>query len=218
MGSLLGQVSWAPAGANTQYHWRTVLTPGDLHAMGLPAGVQPQGAAVGGRDAVGRRQGWTGAAQVGGGTFRFTAGAPNAGLRKVDVTGAIEGSALADLGLSPPGMIAGPAGLSASLDIGPQGLLGGRVEADLARTALDAPYVAWKKPAGRALRLNADFVRHGDGSVEATAIRGEGPGFIPGGDPAAGGRAPACSRSAQAGWTAPSTAPSPWRPTTRARP
>ena len=178
LGSWLGQVNWSPSGAKTAYRWRTVLTADALHAMGLPAGVRPKtplSVDVQLSDAAG--QGFNGTAQVGGGSFKFAAGAPSGGRRKVSITGSIDGASLTNMGLSPPGMISGPAGVSASLELGQDGLRGGHLEADLARAALDAPYVPWTKAAGRPLKLAADFTRRGENAVDLTSLRGQGSGF-----------------------------------------
>jgi hypothetical protein len=178
LGDWIGQVSWTQGGgARTQYHWRTTLTAADLHALGMPAALEPRTALPLDVTLVGDPAGgFTGSAQMAGGAFRFT-GTPSAkGRRRMTVSGSIDGHVLSDLGLGPDGMISGPTGLSAAVDLGPEGVRGGHVQADLQHAAFSAPFVAWRKPAGRAMQISADFARK-EGEVEASAVRGSGPGF-----------------------------------------
>ena len=177
LGPWIGQVSWSPsAGARTQYRWRTTLSPADLHAFGLPSGIDPV-APVPVDLTVSSTGGiWTGAAQIAGGVFRFNASAPVKGLRRLNLSGSLDGHAIADLGLGPQGLINGPASVSAVLDLGPDGVTSGHVDADLQRATVNAPFVTWRKPGGRAMAIGADFVRH-DGGIEITDMKGRGPGF-----------------------------------------
>ena len=177
LGAWLGQVSWSQtAGARTQYRWRTTLSATDLHALGLPSGLDP--AAPIPVDVILSSTGgtWAGSAQVAGGDFRFNASAPLKGRRRLNLAGTVDGRALSDLGLGPQGMITGPAGVTAALDLGPDGVRSGHVETDLQRAAFDAPFVPWRKPAGRPMQISADFLRQG-GGVEVSDVRGQGPGF-----------------------------------------
>jgi len=109
--------------------------------------------------------------------LKFTASAPVNGRRRVVLSGAVEGSSLSSLGLTSQDMVGGPAAISASLDLWPDGVRAGHVDADLQRAAVNAPFVTWVKPSGRALQVSADFVRRGDGALEVTALKGQGPGF-----------------------------------------
>ena len=178
LGDWVGQVSWSQGGgAKTQYHWRTTLNAADLHALGMPAALEPRTPlpldVTLTDDAAG---GFSGTAQLAGGAFRI-AGTPSAnGHRRMTISGSIEGRTLSDLGLGPEGMIAGPTGLSAAVDMGPEGVRGGRVQADLQHAVFSAPFVSWKKPAGRLMQVSVDFTRK-DGGVEASAVKGAGPGF-----------------------------------------
>ena len=178
LGSWLGQVSWARGvGAKTQYRWRSTLSATELRAFGLPAGIEPKAPLPVDVVLQTTSGGWGGSAQLPGGSLKFTSSAPSGGRRRLILNGAIEGATFANLGLGPAGMINGPAAVSANLDMGPDGLHGGHVEADLQRAAVNAPYVTWKKLAGRSMRFSADFVRHPDGALEAAAIKGQGAGF-----------------------------------------
>ncbi len=178
VGTWLGQVSWARgAGAKTQYHWRTILAAADLRAMGLPAAFAPKTPLPVDVALSTIAGGWGGSAQLPGGTLKFTSSAPVGGRRRVNLSGAVDGATFSNLGLGPEGMITGPTGVAAVLDMGTDGLHGGHLEADLQHAAVNAPYVPWKKLAGHAMRLSADFVRHPDGALEATAIKGQGAGF-----------------------------------------
>ena len=178
LGDWAGQVSWAQGGgAKTQYHWRTTLNAKDLHALGMPAALEPRTPLpldVTLTDDPGG--GFAGTAQLTGGAFHFT-GTPSAkGHRRVTISGSLEGRTLSDLGIGPEGLVSGPAGLSAAVDLGPEGVRGGRIQADLQHAVFTAPFVAWKKPAGRAMQVSVDFARK-DGGVEASAVKGSGPGF-----------------------------------------
>jgi hypothetical protein len=178
VGPWLGQVSWTgAAGSKGQYRWRTTLSPADLHALGLPAGVEPKGPLSVDVTLASAAGAWNGQAEIAGGSFRFTASPPANGRRRLSIGGGADGAVLTNLGLVAPGMIQGPLALAASLDLGPEGLHGGHVEADLHGAAFSAPYVTWKKPAGRPMRIDVDFARTADGGWEASAIRGQGPGF-----------------------------------------
>jgi hypothetical protein len=177
LGPWLGQVSWSQsAGARTQYRWRTTLSPLDLHAFGLPGGIDPVApvpvdltlSSIGGV--------WNGSVQIAGGAFRFNASAPVKGRRRLILSGSLDGRAISDLGLGPQGMIGGPAGVSAVLELGPEGVRSGHVDADLQRATFNAPFVPWRKPGGRAMAVSADFVRR-DGGVAVTSLNGRGPGF-----------------------------------------
>ena len=177
-GPWLGQVSWAPGrGARTQYRWRTTFSPADLHALGLPAGIEPRTSLPVDLILTPTGEGWTGAGQVAGGDVRIEASAPDGGHRRVLVSGALQGAALAGLGLSPEGMISGPAAFRAELDAGAGGVGSGRIVVDLQQAAVSAPFIGWTKTAGRPLRLTSDFDRRPDGVLEASSIRGEGAGF-----------------------------------------
>jgi hypothetical protein len=178
LGDWIGQVSWTQGGGSrTQYHWRTSLTAADLHALGMPAALEPKVALPLDVTLTGDAGGgFSGSAQVAGGVFHLTATSSAKGHRRMTINGAIEGHVLSDLGLGPEGMISGPTGLSAAVDLGPDGVRGGHIQADLQHAAFSAPFVAWRKPAGRAMQISADFARK-DGGVEASAVKGEGPGF-----------------------------------------
>jgi hypothetical protein len=177
MGPYLGQVSWSQTtGARTQYRWRTSLSAADLHSLGLPAGIDPKAPLAVDVILTSVSGGWNGSAEVGGGSFRFSASPPAKGVRRLNLGGGVDGSVLSGLGLTPDGMISGPAAISGGLDLGPEGLRAGHLEADFQRAAINAPYVPWKKPAGRPMRVDVDFARTADG-WEASSIRGQGPGF-----------------------------------------
>ena len=177
LGDWAGQVTWSPvAGARTQYRWRTTLTAADLHELGLPAGIEPKAAVPLDVNLLGAGGGFSGTAEIAGGSFRFSAAPAAKGRRRMTINGALDGKTLADLGLGPEGMISGPAGLSAAVDLASDGLRGGHLQVDLQRAAFSAPFVAWKKPAGRPMQVGFDFARNGP-EVDATAIRGSGPGF-----------------------------------------
>ncbi len=177
LGDWVGQVSWTQGGgARTQYHWRTTLNAADLHALGMPAALEPRTPLPLDVTLINAGDGFSGSAQVAGGAFRFTGTSSAKGHRRMTISGALEGRTLSDLGLGPEGMISGPAGLAATVDLGPEGVRGGHVQADLQHAVFSAPFVAWKKPAGRAMQVGIDFARK-DGGVEASAIRGSGPGF-----------------------------------------
>ncbi len=178
LGDWVGQVSWTQAaGARTQYRWKTTLTPADMHELGLPSGFEPKAPlpvdltmveAPGG--------GFSGSAEIAGGSFRFTATAATRGRRRMTVSGSVDGKTISDLGLGPEGMISGPAALSANLELANEGPHEGRLQMDLQRASFSAPFVSWKKPSGRPMLLGVDFSRSG-GGVEATAVKGSGPGF-----------------------------------------
>ena len=177
LGDWIGQVSWSQAaGARTQYHWRSTLTAADLHALGMPAGLEPKGPLPVDVSMTSAGGGFSGSALIAGGNFRFTASPSAKGRRRMTVSGALDGKTLTDFGLGPQGMITGPTGLSAAVDLASDGLRGGHVQIDLQHAAFSAPFVAWKKPAGRPMQIGADFVRK-EGGVEASAITGSGPGF-----------------------------------------
>jgi hypothetical protein len=177
VGPWLGQISWSSAaGKRTQYRWRTTLSADELHALGLPAGIEPKAPLPIDLTLTSVSDGWNGAAQVAGGDFHFSASPASKGRRRLNLGGAIDGAALANLGLMPQGVVAGPASVAAALDIGGQGLQGGHLELDLQKAAVNSPFVQWKKPAGRPMRMTADFARAEDG-WDATSIRGQGPGF-----------------------------------------
>ncbi|HEY5412686.1 MAG TPA: AsmA-like C-terminal region-containing protein, partial [Caulobacteraceae bacterium] len=176
-GDWIGQVSWSQAaGARTQYHWRSTLTAADLHALGMPAGLEPKAPLPVDVSMTSAGGGFSGSALIAGGAFRFSASPAAKGRRRMTINGALDGKTLADLGLGPQGMISGPTGLNAVVDLAGDGLRGGHVQIDLQRAALSAPFVAWKKPAGRPMQIDADFVRK-DGGVEASDVKGSGPGF-----------------------------------------
>ena len=178
LGDWTGQVSWSEsAGARTQYRWRTTLTAADLHELGMPAGLEPKAPVPVDVNLASTGDGFSGTAEIAGGSFRFTASPSARGRRRMTVSGRIEGKTLADLGLGPEGMISGPTALSATVDLASDGLKGGRVQADLQQAAFNAPFVAWKKPEGRPMQVSVDFTRNGS-SVEATSVRGSGPGFV----------------------------------------
>jgi hypothetical protein len=177
LGPWLGQVSWSQAaGAKGQYRWRTTLSAADLHALGLPAGIEPKAPIPVDIVVTSAAGGWNGSAEIAGGSFRFSASPPVKGHRRLNLGGGADGAVLTDLGLAPQGSIVGPTGLSAALDLAPEGLQGGHVEVDLQRAAVAVPYTPWRKPAGRAMRIDADFAR-AEGGWEASSIRGQGPGF-----------------------------------------
>ena len=178
VGTWLGQVSWSKSlGARTQYHWRTTFSPADLHAMGLPASIEPRGPIAVGVTLSSAGEGWTGVAEAAGSSLKFTASPPIDGRRRLVLSGAVDGASLSSLGLGPSDMISGPSAVSASFDLGPDGVRAGHVDADLQRASVSAPFVVWNKPSGRAMQLSADFARHADGGIELTAIKGQGPGF-----------------------------------------
>ena len=178
VGSWLGQVSWARGvGAKTQYRWRTTLSATELRAMGLPAAIQPKSPLPIDVVLSSNAGGWSGSAQLSGGAIKFSSTAPSGGKRRLNLNGSLDGATFSDLGLGPVGMIAGPAAVSATLDMGADGLRGGHVDADFQRAAVNAPYVSWKKLAGHAMRFSADFTRHPDGALEATEVKGQGAGF-----------------------------------------
>jgi hypothetical protein len=177
LGAWLGQVTWSPAtGSRTQYRWRATVTATQMHAMGLPAAIHPRAPLPVDVLVTSAGGSWSGTAQAAGGVFRFSAVPLAGGRRRVTATGSADGAALANLGLSPPGMISGPTGLTAILDLEPAGLRTAHVTADLQRAVVSPPFTSWRKPAGRAMRLSADISRH-DGMIEATALKGDGPGF-----------------------------------------
>ncbi len=178
VGSWLGQVSWSqPAGARTQYHWKTTFSAADLHAMGVPASIQPK-APVPVEVTLSSVNGvFNGGVQGAGGALKFTAAAPVNGRRRISLTGVMDGAGLAGLGLGPDGMIAGPVTLASTLDLGPEGVRAGRLDTDLRAAAVSAPFVVWKKPAGRPMQIDAAFDRRADGALEVTVIHGQGPGF-----------------------------------------
>jgi hypothetical protein len=177
LGPWQGQVNWSPSdGARTQYRWRTTLSPSDLHAFGLPSGIDPIAPVPVDMTVSSAGGVLTGAAQIAGGVFRFNTSTPVKGRRRLNLSGSVDGQAIADLGLGPQGLINGPAGVSAVLDLGPDGVNSGHVDADLQRATFNAPFVSWRKPGGRAMAISADFVRR-DGGVEVTDLKGRGPGF-----------------------------------------
>jgi hypothetical protein len=177
LGDWTGQVSWSQAaGARTQYRWRSTLTAADLHELGMPAGLEPKAPLPVDMSVVSAGGGFSGTAEIAGGSFRFNASPSSTGRRRMTISGSIEGKTLADLGLGPEGMISGPTGLSATVDLTSDGLKGGHVQVDLQQAAFNAPFVAWKKPVGRPMQVGVDFVRSGQG-VEATSVKGAGPGF-----------------------------------------
>ncbi len=177
-GATGGQLSWAPVGAHTQFRWRAMLRPEDLHGLGLPSAVTPTGPAPIDAIIIPAGGGFTGTLRLDSGQFHVTAGAPGKGGRKVKLSGAMDGKTVADLGLAPPGMIVGPADLTADLDIGKAGVRAARLDVDLTAAAVSPPFVAWSKPAGRPLRFHADLARGDDGLLEASAVQGEGQGVI----------------------------------------
>ena len=178
LGDWVGQVSWTQAtGARTQYRWRTTLTAADLHELGLPAGFEPKASVPVDLTMISAAGGFSGTAEIAGGSFRFSATPAVKGRRRMTVSGAIEGKTIADLGLGPEGMIAGPTGLSATVELANDGVREGHVQSDLQRASFSAPFVSWKKPAGRPMQLGVDFARSG-GGIEATAVKGSGPGFV----------------------------------------
>ena len=190
-GPWLGQVSWQQApGATPQYRWRTTLTPADLHQLGMPAGIEPRISVPIDLVLSPAANGWSGAGTAAGASFRLQSDGPAGAWRKLTVSAAVEGATLADLGLTPQGMIAGPAAVTADLEMTPQGVRAGRLAMDLQKAAVDAPFVGWRKPAGRPMQLIAALSRTADGALEASSIRGGGQGFMlsasglwrPGGD------------------------------------
>ena len=177
LGDWIGQVSWTRgAGARTQYHWRSTLTAADLHELGMPAGLEPKAAVPVDLTMISASNGFSGTAEIAGGSFRFSASPLTKGRRRMTINGSLEGKTIADLGLGPEGMISGPAGLSATVDLASDGVKDGHVQADLQGASFNAPFVSWRKPPGRAMQVGADFARNG-AAVEATAVRGSGPGF-----------------------------------------
>ena len=178
VGAWQGQVGWSQAaGKQVQYRWRTTLSAADLHNLGLPAGINPTQPLPVDVLVSGTGDTLAGTASVGAGAYRFTIAGVRGGARLLSLTGTVDGAEFGKLGLGPPGMLTGPAAVTASFDLGPDGLRAGHVDADLQRAGVEAPYVSWRKPAGRAMRVGLDFARHPDGALEATAIRGGGPGF-----------------------------------------
>jgi hypothetical protein len=177
-GPWTGQVGWSQTpGGKTQYHWRASLTPADLHGLGLPAGIEPRGALPIDVTMTNTSGAWNGSAEIAGGAFRFSASPPAKGVRRLNLGGGVDTAVLANLGLTPEGMLSGPANLAGALELGPAGLQGGHMDADLQKAAFVAPFVRWRKPAGRAMRITVDFAKTADGAWEAGAIRGDGPGF-----------------------------------------
>jgi hypothetical protein len=179
VGSWLGQINWAPAAADrTQYHWRETFSPDDLHALGLPSAIRPEFPLTLDATVTSSAGGLSGAIQSGQSSIRFSAVPGAAGRRRLTFTGGVDGDLLASMGLGAPGLVVGPAAVAGSLDLGPDGLRSGHLDADLQRAEVSAPFVYWKKPAGRAMRLSADFDKRADGVLEVGAIRGLGPGFV----------------------------------------
>jgi hypothetical protein len=177
LGDWVGQVSWTQAsGARMQYRWRTTLTAADLHELGMPAGLEPKSPLPVDVSLTDVGGGFSGTAQIADGSFRFNATPAAKGRRRMTITGQVEGKTLADLGLGPDGMISGPANLTAAVDLASDGMHGGHLQLDLERAAFNAPFVAWKKPVGRAMLVDVDFLRNG-GAIEATSVKGSGPGF-----------------------------------------
>jgi hypothetical protein len=175
-GAVGGQVSWAPAGARTQFRWRAMLRPEDLRALGLPSAVTPSGPVPIDAVITPARGSFNGTVRLDGGVFRIVAATPTRAGRKVKLTGSMDGTSVADLGIAPPGMIVGQAGLTADLDIGKQGVRAARLDVDLTGAAVRPPFVAWSKPAGQPLRFHADLTRGDDGLLQANAVQGEGQG------------------------------------------
>lgn len=175
-GAVGGQLSWAPAGDRTQFRWRAMLRPEDLRALGLPSAVAPNGPVPIDATITPAGGSFTGTVRLDGGLFRIVAATPTKAGRKVKLAGSMDGTSIADLGIAPPGMIAGPAALTADLDIGKDGVRAARLDVDLTGAAVSPPFVAWSKPAGRALLLHADLTRREDGMLEASVIQGEGQG------------------------------------------
>ena len=177
-GSLTGRVDWSPdKDDKARYRWRTSLAPADLRALGLPAAIHPSAPVAIDVSLSATVGGWTGAAQVAGGAFHFVSKGLPGGQTVVSLTGVMDGSDLAGLGLNPSNMIGGEANVSANVVLAGEGVKSGRLDLDLQPAVLNAPYVQWRKPAGRQLSIGLDFARRADGGWDASAIRGQGPGF-----------------------------------------
>jgi hypothetical protein len=177
LGPMKGLVSWqAQAGGRTDYRWRAALSGADLHAMGLPSGISPRAPlnldlAMSGQNGSG-----AGTAQVNGSSLRFTAQSAAGGRRNVSFSGPVDGSTLDQLGLLPAGSISGPMAASGQFAMDGGGVTPARLELDLTRSSLVSMVTGYRKPAGRPLRLQADFARNPDGSIQATRLTASGPG------------------------------------------
>ena len=178
IGSWSGRVDWSQdKDDKARYRWRTSLTPADLRALGLPASIHPTAAVPVDVSLSATTGGWSGAAQVAGGEFHFVSRSVPGGQTGVSLTGVMDGSDLAGLGLNPSGMINGQTNVSATLVMAGEGVKSGRLDLDLQPATLNAPYVQWRKPAGRQLTVGLDFSRRADGGWDVSAIHGQGPGF-----------------------------------------
>ncbi len=171
-------MSWSkPLGARTQYHWRTTFSPADLHAMGLPASIQPHGPVAVGVTLSSAGDGFSGVAEAAGSALKFTASAPVNGRRRVNLSGAVEGASLASLGLGSSDLIGGRRRSPPIWTSDQTGCTPVTWTPISSAPRSTRPFVTWMKPAGRAMQISADFVRRGDGALEVTALKGQGPGF-----------------------------------------
>ncbi len=177
-GAWAGRLNWSQdKDDKARYRWRTSLTPADLRAMGLPVAVRPTAPVPIDVTLTADTGGWSGTGQVAGGVFRFASRNLGGGLNSMSVSGVVDGGTFAGLGLGPDGMIAGPANVSANLVMAAEGVRSGKIDLDLQSAALSAPFVQWRKPAGRQMKVGFEFARRADGGWDATTLRGQGPGF-----------------------------------------
>jgi hypothetical protein len=177
VGPMKGQVSWlTQAGGRTQYRWRAALSEADLHAIGLPASISPRGPLNVDLAMTGVNGGWSGTVQVSGANLRFTAQPAAGGRRVVSFAGPLDGSAIDLLGVLPPGSVEGPLTASGQFSMDARGVMPGRLDLDLTRASLASAAAGYRKPAGRPLRVLADFSRNVDGSIQAGRLHAEGSG------------------------------------------
>lgn len=176
IGPMTGRVDWVMGPATTVWHWKAMLTRGDLAAMGVPSLIAPGGVVPVDATMTAAGGGITGEANFGGTPFKFSL--TGAGERRtLTVSGAPSDGALERLGLIPDGMANGVAGIGAHLDRSPDGRWSGRIEADLTHLALSIADTDWRKPGGKAARLYVDLTARPDGSTTLDRIVAEGPGL-----------------------------------------
>jgi hypothetical protein len=177
VGPMKGLFSWKTgASGRTDYRWRASLAEADLHALGLPARVTPRGLFDLDVAMSGQNGGWAGVARLSGSSLSFTERSAQGGRRNIAFSGPVDASTLERLGLLPPGEVSGPIAASGRIALDPHGAVPGRLELDLTATGIASAHSGYRKPAGRPLRLLADFIRTRDGAIQVSRLHAEGPG------------------------------------------